>query len=252
MKLKTNVFALRATRVAHFATGASLLAAVAMALMPQTMQAQNLIIDNFATGGGKVAATTGVQTVTQTGTGIYGGFRQITLTVQNGLGVSTDPYQQPVQAQVRPSNSASDPSALLWSVGYGATSRIDLYYSGSSTTENLNLNLTGYDRLRVDFSGLTGPLNFNIAVTDINGIGGICGLNLGPSGYNSDAAKLTVDFPLSLFSVTTSGGTIDWSNIDLIDIIFQGASNLAISEFLAIPNGSTIKPAPFSCAPPAS
>ncbi len=110
MKLKTNAFALRATRVAHFATGASLLAAVAMALMLQTMQAQNLIIDNFATGGGKVAATTGVQTVTQTGTGIYGGFRQITLTVQNGLGVSTDPYQQPVQAQVRPSNSASDPS----------------------------------------------------------------------------------------------------------------------------------------------
>jgi hypothetical protein len=251
MKLKTNVFALRATRVAHFATGASLLAAVAMALMPQTMQAQNLIIDNFATGGGKVAATTGVQTVTQTGTGIYGGFRQITLTVQNGLGVSTDPYQQPVQAQVRPSNSASDPSSLLWSQGYGAVGRIDLEYGNPPATP-LNLNLTGYDRLRIDFSGLTDSLNFNIEAYDTNGVGGLCGLNLSASGSNGEARAFTVDFPLSLFSVTTSGGTIDWSNIDLIDIIFQGASNLAISEFLAIPNGSTIKPAPFSCAPPAS
>src|ERR1022692_4499994 len=120
MKLKTKVFALRATRVAHLSLGAGLLALVAMAWIPQTMQAQNLILDNFATGGGKVAATTGVQTVTQTGTGIYGWFRQIRLTVDNGSGVSTDPYQQPVQAQVRPSARASDTSSLLWSGRYWA------------------------------------------------------------------------------------------------------------------------------------
>jgi hypothetical protein len=252
MKLKTNAFALRAARVAHLSLGAVSLAAVAMAWMPQTMQAQNLILDNFETGGGKVAATTGVQTVTQTGTGIYGGFRQFTLTVQNGSGAGTDPYQQPVQVQVRPSNSASDPSALLWSVGYGAAARIDLWYPGSATTENLNLNLSGYDRLRVDFSGLTAPLNFNIEAFDTNGLSALCGINLGPSGYNSDLVPFTVDFPISAFTFGGQPPQINWANIDLIDVIFQGAPNLAITKFLAIPNGSSEAPATVTCAPPAT
>jgi hypothetical protein len=72
MKLKTNTFAHTATRVAPLSLGAVSLAAVAMAWMPQTMGAQtpppaNGVLDNFATGGGKVAATSGIQTVTQTG-----------------------------------------------------------------------------------------------------------------------------------------------------------------------------------------
>jgi hypothetical protein len=62
MKLKTNVFAVS-------------LAAVAMAWMPQTMRAQGnaLVLDNFQTGAGKIAATSG----TQTGSGIVVGGRSV-------------------------------------------------------------------------------------------------------------------------------------------------------------------------------
>jgi hypothetical protein len=252
MKLKTNTFAHTATRVAPLSLGAVSLAAVAMAWMPQTMGAQtpppaNGVLDNFATGGGKVAATSGIQTVTKTGSGIFGGSRYIQLSVN-----TADPYQQPVQVQVRPSNSASDPSSLLWSIGYGATPRIDLEY-GNPPSAPLNLNLTGYDRLRVNFGGLTGPLNFNIEAYDINGVGGICGLNLVASGGNGEANAFTVDFPFSLFAVATlGGGTIDWGNIEFFDIIFQGGSNLAITKFLAIPTTSTEPLSPNVCAAPAT
>jgi hypothetical protein len=53
-----------------------------------------------------------------------------------------------------------------------------------SQTAALNLNLTGYDRLRVEFGGLTGGLNFNmVAEQGSNGnIAGACGLSLAPSG----------------------------------------------------------------------
>jgi hypothetical protein len=51
-----------------------------------------------------------------------------------------------------------------------------------------------------------------------------------------------VDFPLSAFPAGTN-----WSDITLIDIIFQGASNLAITKFLAIPTGSTEPAANFTC-----
>jgi hypothetical protein len=48
-----------------------------MAWMPQTMRPQGnaLVLDNFQTGAGKIAATSGTQTLTQTGSGIVGGGR---------------------------------------------------------------------------------------------------------------------------------------------------------------------------------
>jgi hypothetical protein len=68
------------------------------------------------------------------------------------LNTGANPYNQPVQVEVRPSVSASDPSSLLWTVGFGASARIDLA-CGLSTP--LNLNLAGYDQLRLDFGGLS-------------------------------------------------------------------------------------------------
>jgi hypothetical protein len=123
--------------------------------------------------------------------------------------------------QVRP--SASDPSSLLWTVGYGAIARIDLYYG--SQTAPLNLDLTSCDRLRVNFSRLIGPLNFNIAVVQGNNgnIGADCGINLGAPGFNADVTAFTVDFPLSNFGRT-------------LEVRFNGAtSRLSTSSSRACP-----------------
>jgi hypothetical protein len=234
------------------------LVALAIATVPQAMRAQqipppppdNWILDNFAIGAGGVSSVSSVKSVTLPSTpndsDLIGGSRSIALSVSG----ASNPYQQPVQVQVRPSASASDPSSLLWTVGYGAIARIDLYYGGQ--TAPLNLDLTSYDRLRVNFSGLIGPLNFNIAVVQgSNGnIGADCGINLGASGYNADVTAFTVDFPLSNFGAN-AGGPVQWSDITLIDIIFQGASNLAITRFLGIPIGSTEPAATYTCVPPA-
>jgi hypothetical protein len=220
------------------------LVASAMALMPHTMRAQqtpplppdNWIFDNFTTAAGKVPAVTGVHNLTMPATGtsseIIGGSRYIS------LDAASNPYLQPILVQVRPSASTTDPSSFLWSLGYGASARIDLIYGTSSGP--MNLDLTGYDRLRVDFGGLTGPLNFNIVVEQgsNDNIAGACSINLGASGANSEAAPFTVDFPLSAFTAN-SGGPVQWSDIIAIDLVFQGGSDLAITKFLAIPIAST-------------
>jgi len=235
-------------------TYSTALVALAMAWMPQAMRAQqtpppppdNWILDNFEIGAGGMYALSGVKTVTlpatpNTDSDLIGGSRYIIL---NAAG---NPYNQPVEVEVRPSASTSVPSSLVWSVGFAAVGRIDLVYGVSPAT--MNLNLTGYDRLRINFGGLSSGLNLNI-VAEQGGNGNTaagCSINIPPSsGNNPLPAAFTVDFPLTNFT-SNSGGPVDWSEIPVIDIVLQGGPNLSITKFLAIPIGSTEPAATFTC-----
>jgi hypothetical protein len=82
-----------------------------------------------------------------------------------------------------------------------------------------------------------------IAVQQGSGAVSQCSLAVGTvsSQFLSDPVPLTVDFPLNAFTANT-----DWSDIQVIEIIFAGG-NLAITQFLAIPNGSTEPAANFTC-----
>lgn len=219
---------------------ANVVALAAIALTPGLMVAADFSLDNFATGPGKVSGVTGTHNGTETGTGIIGGSRSITLTIG---GASDNPYQQPIQVQVLPSTAAGTPSALVWSVGYGSLPRIDLEYGA---TNSLALNLTAYNRLRVSFQGLSNVLNFNIAAWQAsNNEGTAVGCNL--AAYS---APFTVDFPLSDFIL--KGKELDWSNIEAFDIIFQGGSatgspSLAITGFSAVPSSDPA--GTFTCGP---
>jgi hypothetical protein len=143
MRFKTNAFAQTATRVAHLAHGAGLLAVVAMAWMPQTMRAQEgsdpWVFDDFSTAGGKLEATSGPHSVNQTSSEIIGGTRSISLNY-----TASDPskFGQESTLQVRPSSKKQVPSALIWSNGFDATPLIDLQYFGLDADTPLNLNLT--------------------------------------------------------------------------------------------------------------
>lgn len=153
--------------------------------------------------------------------------------------------------QVRPSTSKSDPPSLLWSVGFGATAQVNVAYGVSAP---LNLNLTGYDRLRINFGGLSSGLNLNlVAQQGSNGhAAAACSIGLSPSSESNAApAAFTVDFPLSTFT-SPNGLPVDWSNILMLQIVLAGGPDLAVAEFLAIPNGSTEEPARFTCGAPAS
>jgi hypothetical protein len=240
MHFQTNAFTRRATRVVHLATGAGLLAAVAMALIPQTMRAQvdPLVIDNFKTGGFKAESTTGTKYYTQTGTGIYGGTRNINLVMG-----SSDAFAQPVQVQVRPQpKSSATPSAFIVSGGFGAFAEVDLYYE--ATGESLNLNLAPYNRIRVTFAGLTSPQAFFVNVYDNTGNYSEVECNIGPFAQNGPVGTFTtttVDIPEENFG-PTSAGPVNWGDIEAIVLEwaqagsadYYGVGSFAVKEVSAL------------------
>jgi hypothetical protein len=228
-----------------------LAAAVAMALMPRLMPAQiteppagSLVLDDF-TKGEKTAAENTIKIVSGDKFKTYkepaidghiiGGSRtwEVFLTP-----AANNPYSQPLRAQVLPDPGNGLPPAFIGWFGYGALGRIYLQYGYKSP---LSVNLKAYDRLRVVFAGLTNGLNFNIvAFQGSNNEAGECGINLAPL-----AAPFTVDFPLDDFVLGTTG--VDFSNIQQLVLIFQGAPDLAITGFYAVPAGAP--PATFTACP---
>jgi len=151
--------------------------------LPQAMRAQQLpppppanwILDNFKIGAGGVSSVARVKNVTlpatpNTDSDLIGGSRHII------LNPAQNPYNQFTEVQVRPSTSV--PSSLVWSVGYGTAAAMGLVYGDNPSP--LNLNLTGYDRLRLVFGGLSNALNdLVIVVQQGSGQASQCSLAVG-------------------------------------------------------------------------
>jgi hypothetical protein len=225
-----------------FTNQAWVLAALAIALMPHMMSAQapvppagSMTLDDF-TKGADSADT--VKTVTSSDTKSYtepakdddivGGTRLMQVVVG---GADNNPYSQTALAQVVTEPGSSMAPAFIGWFGYGALGRIYLQYGGSGT--ELNVDLVPYYALRVYFSGLYNPLNFNIAAYQgSNSEAGDCGINLAPY-----PGPFTVDFPLANFTLGGSTG-VDFSDILELVMIFQGSPDLAITGFYAVPPGS--------------
>jgi len=162
---------------------AILLTAAALAGLPRAMRAQQLpppppanwILDNFKIGAGGVSSFSGVKNVTlpsNPDSELIGGSRHII------LNPAQNPYNQFTEVQVRPSASASVPSSLVWSVGFGTAAAMDLVYGDNPSP--LNLNLTAYDRLRLVFGGLSNALNdLVIVVQQGSGQASQCSLAVG-------------------------------------------------------------------------
>jgi len=224
--------------------GASVLAAVAMALMPQMMRAQTTeppagskTLDDFTKGADTIHIVTGNVTKSYTEPAkddhIVGGTRAMEVVVDAG----NNPYSQPARAQVVTEPGNSMPPAFIGWFGYGALGRIYLQYGSAASP--LNVNLLPYYALRVYFSGLTSALNFNIvAYQGSNNEAGGCGINLAPS-----PGPFTADFPLANFALSTTG--VDFSNTAALVMVFQNTENLAITGFYAVPPGSA--PATYTC-----
>jgi hypothetical protein len=249
MKLKKNAFARRATRVAHLSLGAVSLAAVAMTSMPHSMRAEEnpLVLDNFQTGAGKVAATSGSQTVNQTGSEIVGGTRTISI-VYGPAAPSV--FGQPSTAQVRPSADPKVvPPALIWSNGFDVVPGIELEYFGLNQDTPLNLNLTDYDRFRVNFEGLSTSI---VLTTEVWYGGDFQFYGWESCGLSACNSPFTVDIPFSAFAPGLS--PITWSTLDgLFMELTEGSSplnspNVAITGFYALPASDPA--GTVACVPP--
>lgn len=227
MTTKTNPFTDVATVVVPMlgaARGtlivACLLAAFASVVTPQAAHSQDLTIDDFSTGAGRVGPMIGgTRLATQSGATILGGTRT------EKLILSDNEFLQPTQVEFRPSKNRSVPSAMIWSNSYKAFPRLELYYGP------LNLDLTSFDRLRVTFDGQQQLLNFNVEAFDINNHYAILPC---PQLSLYQITSFTVDLPRANFQ-----GTIDWTNIKTIALIFQGgilgSPNLALTSIAALP-----------------
>jgi hypothetical protein len=193
-----------------------------MALMPQTMRAQEnpLVLDNFQTGAGKIQATSGTQSVTQTGSGIVGGGRSISI-VYNPAAPSQ--FGQPSTLQVRPSADPKVlPPALIWSNGFDAVPGIEVEYAGQNADTPLGLNLTNYDRFRLSFEGLSGSI---VLTAEVWYGGSFNFYGYQSCGLPASNIPFTVDIPFSAFNPGLS--PITWSDLDgLFFELTEGASPL--------------------------
>lgn len=109
-----------------------------------------LIIDNFTVPLARQTLTTvgTEQRFEQTGAGIAGGKRTVTLKL------SADPYRQGAMVEIQN-------RVLVLSTGYKVTDVIQLIYANG---QQLNIDFTRYKKLIVEFDGADRGLNFNITL----------------------------------------------------------------------------------------
>src|SRR6185369_1012753 len=109
-------------------------------------------------------------------------------------------------------------AAMVQTAGFDAAPRIDLGYGGGSTmNEDFN-----YQKIRVNFEGLTEPLNFNIQL--------FTGTAWAQGGCNIAAypAEFSVELPLNQF-VQNPGFTL--SDVTSMNVIFQSSSAIGGVSF---------------------
>ena len=194
--------------------------------LPRAAHSQ-LVLDDFSTGPYSVRQSSGQDTNTQTGTMVGGERETVFFVCPPGPCGASNPFDQEAGFQIRPGS----PSALIYSAGYKTGPRVDVQYG---TNTPLQLNLGSYDRFRVNFDGTDLFVNFNILVFTPSG--------WLQSGCNLAAStnSVSIDFPFADF---LGPGTLDFTNINAIDFIFQtssaiGANDFAVTSFEAIPNAA--------------
>ena len=195
---------------------------MAILLIAAVTYAQSeLVLDDFTTGKTKATLKSGTEEDFQNGS-MIGGARRTNFIV------AASTFDQPASFEIPKGGP------LLHNAGIKVFTRLEVSYGvDTKTGENapLGLNLSSYDRFRVNFDSNDLVLNFNILVFGANG-------GISQSGVNHipNITATNVDF---LFSSFTSNATpADFSNISFIVLIFQsgsaiGANDFAVTSFAA-------------------
>jgi hypothetical protein len=98
--------------------------------------------------------------------------------------------------------------------GYFAGPRIDMGYGFHNP---MDVDFSVYQKIRINFNGLSQPLNFNIQL--------FTGTSYAQGGCNMPAypGQFSAELPLSLF-IQTQG--FDFHHVNLINVIFQNGSTI--------------------------
>jgi hypothetical protein len=162
--------------------------------------AAQLLVDDFGSGFYGVRRSSGTVSALQTGTTILGGTRSTYLQIAN------NPLGQLGTVIVAGGH-------LIVNQDTEVTSRVELLYGQTASgLTPLDLDLTGYDRIRVYFRSNFQSLNFNIlAFTSPVGYNQL-GFNVAPAW-----GPFTQDFLFADF--IDNGG--NWADTDYLWLIFQ-------------------------------
>lgn len=195
--------------------------ALFLAALTASAVAQDLTIDDFTTGnyqspGYKSGLT---HESIQTGS-MMGGSRDTNMSICGNKKncAAANPYKQASSYGFLPANGGQL-AAMVQTGGYFSVPRIDMGY-GYQTP--LNADFTGYQKIRVNFNGLTQPLNFNIQ-PHTGGPYAQGGCNI--PAY---AGTFSVELPLNLF-IQTQG--FSFADVTSMDVIFQSASAIGSVSF---------------------
>ena len=174
---------------------------------PTIGMAQGLLIDDFTTGEHFAIRWFGNELDVQGGS-MLGGFRRT-----NFIIASNDRIQ-PGILHIRRGEGP-----LVIDAGFKVQHRLEITYGIDSigSLAPLNLDLSSFDRLSVDFEASDLGVNFNIVIFSGNGTARAqLGFNLVPS-----ITAFSIDFPLVDFSPV---GDFDIGDVDLIVLVLQSGS----------------------------
>ena len=129
-----------------------------------------------------------------------------------------NPYNQPSSYTFSSGTTTFKP-AMVQTAGFEVGPRIDMAYGFHGV---MNENFVPYQKIRLNFKGLTQPLNFNIQL--------YTGTSWAQGGCNIPAypAEFAIELPLDKF-VTTTGFSL--SQVNYMNFIFQDGSYIAGVEF---------------------
>jgi hypothetical protein len=203
----------------------------------------DVVVDDFTTGLYRSPAVkSGAQHSQQVGARIIGGSRSVTLTMCDPVDCKVaNPYNQGISYAILKSRTPTLPAAFLQNSPVYTYSRIDLEYGNPPAS--LDLDFSALDRLRVDFTGLTETLNFNVQVFDNSGFRYLQG------GCNASAYNSWFALELPFDGMQAPGGAIDRRHITSIRLIFQPSSFIGGVEFgmAGISATSTAQPGATIC-----
>jgi hypothetical protein len=178
--------------------------------------AQDKTIDDFTTGAYQSPSyKNGSHTSIQSGS-MMGGSRDTGMsicdTTVKGQCAAINPYSQPSSYGFFPAKG-SRAASMVQTAGYYAPPRIDMGYGFQSPMDE---NFGAYQKIRINFSGLSQPLNFNILL--------FTGTAHAQGGCNLPAysGPFSAELPLSLFAVQSE--SFDFAHVTAADVIFQSGS----------------------------
>lgn len=183
-------------------------------------QVRPLLVDDFKSGDliiSEVGIVGKPVDFFQTGTSILGGTRKI-----NGA-VTANPAKQKLQVSV-----LTDIGMLVVNSGYKALFSTNLIYGydAKNNLKPLNLDITSYKYLNIEFDGITRNLNFNAILFSEGHLSSAYAENLTTIG-----APFTRKIPIATYLKNTA---FNPKKIIYIGFVMQSAADLCIGQSFAI------------------